>query len=120
MLVVGQLSRYPNAIPCLGLEQLERALLGLVAGLYQILECLLSLRMLLTADDTTLVLHQVLLLQTAGCVVSSAMPDLCLAAYSRRLLGRAASGSALARTPRNITTRLYICSIHTVRVHFFC
>ena len=49
--------------PLLGLrlEKLERALLGLVARLDEVLERLLAEGVLLAADDATLVLHQVLL-----------------------------------------------------------
>jgi len=42
------------------LKQLERALLGLVARLNEVLERLLAEGVLLSADDATLVLHQVL------------------------------------------------------------
>jgi len=42
------------------LKQLERALLGLVARLNEVLERLLAEGVLLSADDATLVLHQIL------------------------------------------------------------
>ncbi len=62
------------------LEQLERALLGLVAGLHQVLERLLAEGVLLPADDATLVLHQILLCQAAGSLLRRSVPNACLAA----------------------------------------
>lgn len=108
----------------LSLEELKCAFLGLVSRLHEILERLLALRVLSAADDAALVLHQVLLLKTTGCVVRCTVPYLGLAADSRGL-GRAASGpTAATRATRNITPRVGI-SVGvvirvTVRVHFFC
>lgn len=62
------------------LEQLEGALLGLVAGLHQILERLLAEGVLLPADDATLVLHQILLCQAAGSLLRRSVPNACLGA----------------------------------------
>ncbi len=62
------------------LEELERALLGLVAGLHQVLERLLAEGVLLPADDATLVLHQILLGQAAGSLLCSSVPNACLGA----------------------------------------
>lgn len=67
------------------LHDLKRAFLGLVSSINQMLERLLAKSMLLLADDTTLVAHQILLLQTTGCVLGVTIPDLRLAADSRNL-----------------------------------
>lgn len=75
------------------LHQLEGAFLGLVSSLDQILKGLLSESMLLAAYNAALVLHEILLREATGCVLSTAMPDLGLAANSGHL-GGAASGTA--------------------------
>ena len=68
------------------LEQLEGALLGLVASLDEILERLLAERVLLLADNATLLgLHEVGLHQAAGRVLGRAMEDHGLRANGRRL-----------------------------------
>jgi hypothetical protein len=64
------------------LEQLERALLRLVAGLHQVLEGLLAQGVLLPADNATLVLHQILLRQAAGSLLCRSVPNACLGADS--------------------------------------
>ena len=67
--------------PYLLLEQLERALLGLVAGLDEILQRLLAQRVLLLADNAPLArLHQILLLQATGRVLGRSVIHLRLAA----------------------------------------
>jgi len=58
------------------LEELERALLGLVARLDEVLERLLARRMGLAAHNATLVYHQILLLQATARVLGRAVPDL--------------------------------------------
>ena len=68
------------ALGCLLLEQLERALLRLVAGLHEVLEGLLAQGVLLPADNAPLVLHQILLCQTTGRLFRSSVPDACLGA----------------------------------------
>jgi len=65
------------------LEKLECSLLGLVASLHQVLECLLAQSVLLLAHNATLVLHQILAGQTTGSVLSTTMPHLCLRAHCR-------------------------------------
>ena len=54
-------------------HQLESALLGLVARRKEMLNGLLAGRMLLARNDATTVLHQILLLQAAGRVLSRSM-----------------------------------------------
>lgn len=54
-------------------HQLEGSLLGLVAHREEVLNGLLARRMLLARDDATVVLHQILLLQAAGRVLSRSM-----------------------------------------------
>ena len=54
-------------------HQLEGALLGLVARRKEMLNGLLARRMLLARNDATTVLHQILLLQAAGRVLSRSM-----------------------------------------------
>lgn len=54
-------------------HQLEGALLGLVAQCEEMLNGLLARRMLLARDDAIVVLHQILLLQAAGRVLSRSM-----------------------------------------------
>ena len=66
------------------LEELERTLLGLVAGLHQILERLLAEGVLLPADDATLVLHEILLRQAAGSLLRRSVPNACLGANFTR------------------------------------
>ena len=65
------------------LEQFKSPLLGLVASLHQVLECLLAQSVLLLAHNATLVLHQILAGQTTGSVLSTTMPHLCLRAHCR-------------------------------------
>ena len=68
------------------LEKLERALLRDVARLLQLLQRLLSSRVLLLAHDAALAgLHEVALCQAAGRVLGRAMPDLGLRSYRRHL-----------------------------------
>ena len=65
------------------LEQLEGSLLGYVAHCAQLLDGLLASGLLATADDTTtLGLDQVLLVETTGSVLSGAVEDLGLGADS--------------------------------------
>ncbi len=67
-------------------EQAEGALLGLVALAGQVLQSLLAGGHLLAADDATvLVLHEVLLLQTTGSVLGSAVEHLSLGTNSNHL-----------------------------------
>lgn len=54
-------------------HQLESALLGLVARRKEMLDGLLARCMLLARDDAIVVLHQILLLQAAGRVLSRSM-----------------------------------------------
>lgn len=54
-------------------HQLEGTLLGLVARCKEMLNGLLAGRMLLARDDAAMVLHQILLLQAAGRVLSRSM-----------------------------------------------
>ena len=54
-------------------HQLEGSLLGLVARRKEMLNRLLARRMLLARDDAAVVLHQILLLQAAGRVLSRSM-----------------------------------------------
>ena len=59
------------------LEELERALLGDVAHLAETQDGLLARRVLLLADDTSLLrLHQVALLQATGRVLGRAVENL--------------------------------------------
>ena len=54
-------------------HQLESSLLGLVARRKEMLDGLLARCMLLARDDAIVVLHQILLLQAAGRVLSRSM-----------------------------------------------
>ncbi len=48
---------------------------------------LLAERMLAAADNPAmLILHQILLCQTTRCLISGAMPNLCLGAYYHSIL----------------------------------
>jgi len=68
------------------LEKLERALLGNIARLLQLLQRLLASRVLLLAHDAALAgLHEIALCQAAGRVLGRAMPDLGLCSYRRHL-----------------------------------
>ncbi len=68
------------------LEELEGALLGHVAELAQLLDCLLASGVLLAADDaTTLGLHQILLGEATGSVLGGAVEDGCLGAHGGHL-----------------------------------
>ena len=79
-----------GAFPQLLAEKLECTLLGLVACLEQPLQCLLARRVLLAAHDATLLgLHQVLLGEPTGSVLSSPVVDLGLCAHSGHLLASA-------------------------------
>lgn len=70
------------------LEQLEAALLGLVALAGQILQGLLASGHLLAAHNTAvLVLDQILLLQTTGSVLGGTVEHLCLGTNSHLKLG---------------------------------
>ena len=61
------------------LEELEGSLLGLEARLVKSLNSPQADRVLLSADDATLLgLHQILACQTSGGVSRSAVPDLSL------------------------------------------
>lgn len=62
------------------LEELECALLRLVASLHEVLESLLAEGVLLPADNATLVLHEILLSQAAGSLLRRSVPNACLAA----------------------------------------
>ena len=66
-------------------HELERALLGDKAKCAQVLNGLLSRRVLLAGNDTTLVLHQVFLRQTARGVLRSSMENLGFGSNSRNV-----------------------------------
>ena len=76
---VKTLSR--KALRALLAKEFERPLLRLVARRHQFLERLLAQRVLLLGHDAALVLHQVLLGQTAARVVRRAVPHLRLGAH---------------------------------------
>jgi hypothetical protein len=64
-------------------EEAELALLGYIAQSAQLLDRLLTSRLLAAADNaTTLSLHQILLVETTGGVLGSAMEHLGLGSYS--------------------------------------
>ena len=63
------------------LEELEGALLGDVAERAQMLDRLLARSVLLATNDATVVLHQVLLCQTARGVLGSSVKYLSFGAY---------------------------------------
>ena len=61
-------------------EQLEGALLRLIASLHKVLECLLAEGVLLSADNAALVLHQILFGESAGSLYRCSVPNACLRA----------------------------------------
>ena len=83
------------------LKKLERALLGHITGLLQLLQGLQARSMLLLGHDAALAsLHQVLLGQATGSVLGRAVPHLGLRAYRDHL-----------------TTGLVILTSHVRRIH---
>lgn len=75
-------------LSCALAEQLEGALLRLVAsGEQMLLGGGFSERMLAAADNPAmLILHQILLCQATRCLISSAVPNLCLGTYYHSIL----------------------------------
>jgi hypothetical protein len=97
------------------LEELESALLGLVACVGEVLQGLLAQGGLAAAYDTAvLVLHQVLLGQTTGGVVRSAVEHLGLGADGQ-LMAVGLAGAALAASHRVVLASV---SVAAVGVHF--
>ena len=64
------------------LEKLEGALLCNITHLAELLDSLQASRVLTARDDLALVLHQVLLLEAAGCMFGRTVPNLGLGAHS--------------------------------------
>lgn len=91
------------------MEKLEGALLGLVALGVKTLESLLTRSVLLLADDATLLgLHQILLGESTGSVLGSAVEHLGLGAHSDHL-----------STNHRRVVAVVVIAILTSGVHFY-
>ena len=89
------------------LEELEGTLLGDVAELTQLLDCLLARRVLAAADDaTTLGLHQILLGEATGSVLGGAVENGRLGAHGGDLCTSLLLALGLAILAGNVTTSI--------------